>query len=563
VIVLFNLIIIGLVVLIAYWWSNEGAFSALLHLVCVIAAGTIALAVWEPLLFGLISLEGAFAGLLPGVVLLGVFIIALLILRKATDLIAPEAALLPDAANAIVGGLFGAGSGVLTVGLLLVGTGFIHQPLELLGYRGWSRQSNDAKQQGMVEPPAEGLWLPAGRLTMDFFEFVSTTTFRPDLPGSHPLAWANPDLDQLATLVRDTIHDDDTGELGATVMPPGSVKMGSSDRADAIDKNGNVLTGDFLLVTLTIDSHGKDFRGGLRLSSSQLRVIGFLNGKTVTYHPTGWGQLAEQDEGIGYVFRAFDADDKYATSPSGRGDTNLRLLFAVPDDFDPRFLQIRGSRFPLRVSPEKKKLARLLEVLGAEDVVEDDIHFGGDITRLVQTYNQGARFSQRFKPSTQDIKQIGGEILQDERRLVSINANIKPNRGDNPRGELAMRGYYTEPGAALVRIQCHPNTPGDLFTAARKFRLSSSAEIQLLDVNNEQWYPIGYELIQPNRITLMYRDKDIETLGDILTRPRAGSSDQFFLLFEVPEGTQLSELRLDEDTMGIISGITAERYRGR
>ena len=81
-IVLFNLIIIGLVVLIAYWWSNEGAFSALLHLVCVIAAGTIAFAVWEPIVFGVLSVDGAFGGLLPGSVLLGVFIVALLILRK-------------------------------------------------------------------------------------------------------------------------------------------------------------------------------------------------------------------------------------------------------------------------------------------------------------------------------------------------------------------------------------------------------------------------------------------------------------------------------------------------
>ena len=43
---------------------------------------------------------------------------------------------------------------------------------------------------------------------MDFFELVSTTTFRPDIPGSEPLAWANPNLDQLSTLVRDTIHND-------------------------------------------------------------------------------------------------------------------------------------------------------------------------------------------------------------------------------------------------------------------------------------------------------------------------------------------------------------------
>ena len=551
-IVLFNLIIIGLVVLIAYWWSDEGAFSALLHLVCVIAAGAIAFAVWEPLIFDVMSVKGAFGGLLPGSVLLGVFIVALLILRKSADLIAPEAALLPETANAIVGGIFGAMSGLLTVGILIVGTGFIHQPLELLGYSGWSRQPTGSAKQGIVLPPKSALWLPASQLTMDFFELVSTTTFRPDIPGSEPLAWANPNLDQLSTLVRDTIHDD-KGTLGATVMPPDAVKVGAALR-------GSDSRGEFLLVTLNIARAGFDFRGGLLLSSGQLRVIGFENGDVTTYHPAGWGQPAA-GAGSGILFRVFDADDKYATSPPGQDAADIRLLFAIPENFDPRYVQIRGTRFPLTVSPDKKALATLLNSVGGGQMVDDKVQFGGDITALVQTGNQGARFSSKFKPSTQTIKRIGGEILQDARRLISINANTKPNKpGDNPRGELAMKGYFVEPGAAIVRVQCNPNTIGDIFTAARKFRLTSSAPIQLLDVNNNQWNPIGYELIQQNRITLMYRDLDIETLADIKTRPRAGSEDLFYLLFEVPEGTQLSEIRLDEDVLGTISGVTAERY---
>ena len=32
--IFFNIIIIALVLLIAYWWANQGLFSAILHLVC-------------------------------------------------------------------------------------------------------------------------------------------------------------------------------------------------------------------------------------------------------------------------------------------------------------------------------------------------------------------------------------------------------------------------------------------------------------------------------------------------------------------------------------------------
>ncbi|MCH6580556.1 MAG: hypothetical protein IH802_09370, partial [Nitrospinae bacterium] len=43
----FNIIVVTLVLLIGYWWANQGLFSAILHLLCVIAAAAITLAVWE------------------------------------------------------------------------------------------------------------------------------------------------------------------------------------------------------------------------------------------------------------------------------------------------------------------------------------------------------------------------------------------------------------------------------------------------------------------------------------------------------------------------------------
>ena len=45
-IVLFNILIIGIVLLIAYWWMDQGFFSSMLHLLAVIAAGCLAFAFW-------------------------------------------------------------------------------------------------------------------------------------------------------------------------------------------------------------------------------------------------------------------------------------------------------------------------------------------------------------------------------------------------------------------------------------------------------------------------------------------------------------------------------------
>ena len=54
-----DIIIIILIGLIAYWWANQGVLSSILHLVCVIAAGTIALGAWEPITFAMLN-GGAF-----------------------------------------------------------------------------------------------------------------------------------------------------------------------------------------------------------------------------------------------------------------------------------------------------------------------------------------------------------------------------------------------------------------------------------------------------------------------------------------------------------------------
>ncbi len=549
---IFNILVIGLVALIAYWWSNEGAFSSLMHLVCVIVAGAVAIAVWEPFFFNLMFVEGSFGGLMPGLTLLLTFIITLLITRAALDKIAPEGAFLQEGLDAVVGGVFGACSGVITIGMLVVGVGFIHQPWDAFGYTGWGRASTGPVATGMVAKPASGLWFPVDTLTMDFYEMASMSTLRPG-GGDTPLALANPDLDRLASLVRDTVREEN-GRMGATVINPEHVTVGSSQRVEAQDR------GDFLLVTLKVGKKSFDFKGPLMLSSSQVRLIGRNGNAVQTFHPTAWGQ-PEGKPPAPIVFRVFDADDRFATSPTGHNEADLRLVFAVPSNFNPEFIQIRSTRFPLGGVTVASDIDALLASAGGVQGAAEDIQFGGDISAHVSSGAQAARFDRKIKPSTEKVDQHGGIFDEESRRLVQIDADFKPNKpGENPRGKLAIKGYHVDEGAAIVRVACHPGTVTDIFTAARKLRVPMQSPIQLLDVNNNHWNPIGYELVQPNRLLMMVRDGDLTTLQDLPHRPRSGSDDRFYLIFEVPVGTQVAEVRLGEDLLGTISGVAGERY---
>ena len=113
-IILFNIAIIGLVLLIAYWWANEGLFSSLLHLVCVITAGAFALSLWEPVTMALMS-GGTFDNYAWGIVLVGIFAITLFCLRLTSDKLVPANLKFPPWANFAIGGLTGAAAGVLTI----------------------------------------------------------------------------------------------------------------------------------------------------------------------------------------------------------------------------------------------------------------------------------------------------------------------------------------------------------------------------------------------------------------------------------------------------------------
>ena len=114
-ITILNITVIAMVLLIAYWWATQGAFSAIIHLLCVIVAGALALAFWEPLTMGLLLRGTDFDVYAWGVSLVGIFVVALLGLRLLTNKLLPANVNLPRWANLALGFPVGAVEGVKTL----------------------------------------------------------------------------------------------------------------------------------------------------------------------------------------------------------------------------------------------------------------------------------------------------------------------------------------------------------------------------------------------------------------------------------------------------------------
>ena len=199
-ILIFNLVLIFIVLLIAYWWANQGMFSALLHLICVIVAGAIALALWEPITMGLLR-GNAFDDYAWGVTLVGTFAIALIVLRVIMDKTVRGNVNVPTWANFAFGFPLGLAAGVLTAGMLMIGLGFIQSHQEIMGYSGYGRAARTSE----VTRIGGAVWVPVHKWTNDFYNTLSAGSLYPTFNRT-PLIHYNPELYKQASLVRDSFE---------------------------------------------------------------------------------------------------------------------------------------------------------------------------------------------------------------------------------------------------------------------------------------------------------------------------------------------------------------------
>ena len=174
-----SVIAIAVILLITYWWSNNGAFSALVHFLCVVTSGAIAFGVWEPLSYRMLSSSaGEYS---KGLVLVGVFVVLLAILRIFTDRFIPMNLSIPRLADVTIGAGFGLASGVLSVGLLAIGMGFFQSTVTIGDFTGWSRRSDVANAPAIGSDNAPLLTI--SNIAGGFFSYLSWGPYTPWLGG--------------------------------------------------------------------------------------------------------------------------------------------------------------------------------------------------------------------------------------------------------------------------------------------------------------------------------------------------------------------------------------------
>jgi len=519
------------VLLIAYWWGNQGVFDALLHLICVVAAGALALALWEPVTTGFL-LTPALSEYAWGLSLGGLFLVLLAILRLVIDKLCTVRPRVARWADWTVGSMMGLCSGVLTMGVILIAVGHVATARELGGHDNWKRDP------GSPTPVATNPYAPASlcmSITAGFYNMVSNGGFSPFI-GVGSLATLRPAIDADGdSLLRDTAEG---GKGRLSVTAPGlSVSGFYRDPSFAI-KNGG--PGAFAVL---INPKAPSFDGssGFCLASSQARLVDASTGRSA--FPVEFSQR-ETNSGDSLVRYAFAGDSVYLTTAGSSAETVACLLFPSKpfgDSKGPFYLQLKGLRFslpPLTSGPEG--IAKAVQSGGktiSVAAVGDDVPAIPENQLRMDNSVQGVMLDKNSMPGS--LKEDNGLLLSGAAEHISKNEGTQ---GD-------VRFIRESDEARIVRLICSRDTVVDLFNTDRTRKdaekVGPNGQPVLLDATGNIYTPVGYIWRDEQRNEFeIYLDEEPKEGLTLRRFARAANSGELFILYRVPTGTTVKLVAL-------------------
>ncbi len=576
---LMNLIVAAGVLLIAYMWTAQGFFSALIHLLCTLAAGAVAFAVWEPLTYGL--LLGVAPTIAWSVGLVVPFVVTLVVLRVLTDKLITQDPKLPGAIDFVGGGLAGASSGVISMGVLVIGVGFMPLGVEFMGHR----KVNYDATGNLVQTSA--LWVPADTLTARLYERLSLTAFT---PGDSALAIRMPGVEDQASLLRASYDD-----RGSTILTPDAFDLVAAYTVEApsldeltsdgfnVAADGSPITpeikrvdGDAPATSSVIRGYTVQFLDGSAEKSGQV-IVGagqarlickLADGSSEGFQPVA---VVAQSRGKDPVASRylFNAKDVFIGSAGSARNPTMSFEFVVPADAEPLDLLLKQVRIDLSEAPaertftvdERDDAVFSLDLIGRSD--EGPTGARPDPSTIARSSGGGAdsapidgrdardlgvRVSRDLGSLTLSRQKKGSLTINDDSRVVS---GTHVFAGDDIKGvkvpnALRVKEFHVRPGLSLIKADVSINKRLSLLG-----RAVSAAE-QLLppvltDSNGQIYEAIGFIFDGGDRVEIRYEPgQPIRAMSELPTLSSSRPSDTLTLLFQVTQGVEIVSFTLGQ-----------------
>lgn len=572
-----NLLVIGIVGGLAYLWVTRGFFSSLINLVCVIAAGAMAFAFWEPISLFLLEKAPArgFAGFLQqsswGLGLALPFGISLAIFRAILDKTLPSNTVLEPPADFAGGGICGIGSGLITAGMVVLSIGMLRVDRNFMGY-------SRLDQTGGNIHSATKLWIPVDDLVASLYGRSSTGVFA----TSEPLAAYYPNIADVPEMLRSS----EGGGKAMNVMLPASASVIRRYRVGADAAPLSQLIGPDAFESRP--QQAKDFNDQAYPPGSTLQgfVVQFApsarekNGQVVI----GPGQvrlLVQRDDGTGVIEAQdvfpiaavslaaatptrygrwrFDAPNVFISSLGGASEFLFAFEFVVPNGFQPAGLYIKGVRYDIDVNDAQFRenggtAFRAIPTIEARDSI---LPSGDLVGTIIADWNtrdpedptppNPAEVTNGVAPrngignyivqrgTQQSLEVQGNKIIQGRATFTEPSL-----QGRGLERSLRINQFLNTPSTAIVQVDVSVGSANEILKGADQGAVPTD-RVQLVDTFGNRYDPVGYIFKERDLVTISYFPGDpITSMADLPELTRSSTQQRLTLIYRVSAPTTLA-----------------------
>lgn len=558
-----NLLIIAFILGMAYIWSVYGLFSAFLQLILVIAAGSIALAVWEPLVLGfLIKRMPAFAW---GVGLMGPFIISLVILRVVCDVVVRQNVHFPRLVSALGGGVCGLLSGILIAGIAWIGLSFMPLKPAIGGALNYQATLN-----GTVQPTdSGGLWFRVDKMAVGFFGGLSNGAFG----TSKPLALYQPDLAWQAGVYR--LHTDPYAsavarpsgvDVSAVHVQAAPVPSLDSAIADAFGPESANANNQFVVLDTEWkrDPGTYDSDSAVRIAPSQILLVGFAGSsrdpEPVLYAPRGYSRVVNFETGE-RTFHPLDNDQ--ADARTNQQTETFGFVFLIPANVEIKYALIRHLRVDLpAIDREADTFALALGKAPAPVDTETETATTETPAEPARTGGFQSDYVQAIEltnalPSAFNRNNASALRYVPESTLIeSGDASVSGRAGGLAKNTRVDAIFIPDHSVAL-RMKVSASTVRGIFGQALN-TARSAAGVWLTDERGQHHQPIAFVLEQGNtQVVHVDLNQPIQSANQLPTA-QMGANDTLYLYFSLPRPTRINGYQIGDKSEAIDPPIEAK-----
>jgi uncharacterized membrane protein required for colicin V production len=548
-----SLVAIAITALGGYIWLTRGFYSALLNLVCTIAAGAIAFGVWETTAY--VLLENAPDGFLKdsswGLALVLPFAISLAILRVIVDGLLRANVKLVEPANYVGGGVCGALSGIIVAGIAIISMGFLRAGTDFL-------DATSVKQEPSGIVRNNNSFFPADAWTGRFYSYLSKTTFH----TSTPLATLYPNVENVPAAMRITdgegraktiMRPNDASIVTTYSVSGGNLKELLTDkwreRANSGAQKVKMVSGDdyppnskLFGAVVKFESGSFETFGQLVIGNGAIRMLAEdATGKSIDLYPIAVATTAEaideKTKKAKYGRFAFDSTGFFVASKGGSTEIKMGFEFVLPPDYTPKYLYIRNIRMDLAAEPEAKFTSTSMR----DSAIESGGLFnkggggGGELDKANMVVVKFAPGKEASAPppnmqartniswTLQKGMTTGLDVLDDGNIIVSGDGTfgldiLKQMQRSGMDRKLRVERLQGTDDTVLVQYDLSPNTPGTQVHLALRAIQESNRDSDapcLVDTQGNRYAAVGF----------MYEDRELWRLRYTPGKPLEGTSE--------------------------------------